>query len=203
MRAVLGVSMLIISMYCEGMRCKNRYIWAVKKFATIFFVLFYLWYQMGFFVHFQIERQAIAHSLKKHLKKSILSNDRIRLDFTTEELSELTWHKSHEFEWKGQFYDVLQRKAKEGISTFYCISDTQETALFEQLNEYVAYNQGDESSESGSKTHMKQLQSPIVFLPNSLYPNPNDHFLEEKKDNFRYLDQLSSGFDRERVQPPC
>ena len=76
------------------------------------------------------------HKVKREIKNSLAELNRdqlILLSFSKSELVKLKWKHSHEFEYKGKMYDIVERYKTEEGSSFLCWLDKEETDLNNKL----------------------------------------------------------------------
>ena len=106
----------------------------------VFFILF-TWQLVGFLLFFEYNHYHIKKEIKGLLKRGVPDNELVDFHFTTDQINQLTWIKSNEFEWKGHLFDVVEKKVDaNGKVQLKCISDTQEKVLFKDLNKSIADN---------------------------------------------------------------
>ena len=111
----------------------------MKSFVSILFVSFLVWNYVGFFTYFHFEKQAAQKNFKRKLKLTVPKGDLKTFQFSPKEASQLNWHKMNEFEYQESMYDIVYSDTLEnGDFIFTCISDLQETILFEKLGQFVA-----------------------------------------------------------------
>ena len=130
------------------------------------FVLFFLfiWLIAGQVIVFQLEYAQIKHKVKQMLKGTIPENQLVNFRFNKSELQKLKWIKSNEFKFQNHYFDVVKReKLSNGSVLFKCISDTQETKLFQKLNQTVAIKLAN-TEDSPFSIWLKLLKFPLLPL---------------------------------------
>jgi hypothetical protein len=101
---------------------------------------------------------------KREMKKILLTASKqsmIHFSFSPTELAKLNWENSHEFFFRGEMYDVLEKKECGGRVVISCISDRKEKALVEAYLET-----GKESPHRSTTTILKLLTAD--YLPTCL-----------------------------------
>lgn len=63
---------------------------------------------------------------------------------TAEEAQQLNWDNDNEFSYKGQMYDVIEKKVQDGVLLIKCISDKNETAL---LDNYLSNQRNNSNNQ--------------------------------------------------------
>jgi hypothetical protein len=163
----------------------------------------YLWYQMGFFIHFQHEKYLIGKEIKGLIKKSVPKNKLFKFTFTKEQKAQLIWHKPKEFELNGHFYDIVYSQKDElGNDVYECISDDQETVLFQKLDDYIAKNLGEEGDTGKSKSYMKCLQTPVEQIESHKLISYSSSVASAEKAHFKYIESFSNEHLLKLIQPP-
>lgn len=114
------------------------------------------------FIHIELEHASIRKEIKHRIKKNTSQDDLIVFRFSTDESNQLTWMKSNEFKYKGQFYDVVNRLEIDANHVEYqCVSDEQETQLFAQLEDLVDKRYSNSGKEK-SGTFIKVMSTPFL-----------------------------------------
>ena len=113
--------------------------------------------------------------MKAFLRDQENHKDVVELSFSKKEAEQLEWEEEMEFNYKGEMYDVVEKKVEGNRVTVRCIPDTKEDAL---LLDYQK-NTGRHSSNS----FIGQLiTAPFILPPSNLLAPPscvlNDAFLE-------------------------
>lgn len=95
---------------------------------------------VGFTVFFSIEKAKIRKHLKVVLKEGVPKEKLHIFIFSEKELSKLVFTKPNEFKIKEEFYDIVRRKKTSNhCIELQCVSDKQETNLFQKLSFLVDY----------------------------------------------------------------
>jgi hypothetical protein len=141
----------------------------VRKLISFSLLFLFLWQIGGYVIEFQLESSRIRKEIKKLTKEAVPRNQLINFQFTQKEINSLIWVKSHEFRKEGHFYDVVWKKVLgNGKIEFQCVSDDQETLLFEKLDEYVSANLVNSDPDKPLKNWSKLFFG--NYLPNDSFP---------------------------------
>ncbi|GIV35202.1 MAG: hypothetical protein KatS3mg031_2737 [Chitinophagales bacterium] len=86
----------------------------------------------------QIEKYRVKENIKYQLLKGIEREQLVLLKFTSDEAARmLHWEHDYEFEYNGNWYDVVDRIDSAGVILFYCWPDYKETIIRRQLTELI------------------------------------------------------------------
>ncbi|MEI8117286.1 MAG: hypothetical protein WCH03_07085 [Flavobacteriia bacterium] len=106
----------------------------------------------------------IQKEVKHAIKHAVPEAKLIRFHFTFHETQQLTWVKSHEFILNGHYYDVIHKAKDKNGYFFKCISDDQETALFQQLKSMTSFNLSHSGKDQPVNVWFKFLSEPMEVL---------------------------------------
>ncbi len=164
----------------------------MRKLISFGLLFLFLWQIGGYLIEFQCETSRIRKEIKKLTKEAVPRNQLVHFRFSQEEINALTWVKIHEFRLKGHFYDVVWRKKLEnGKIELQCVSDDQETVLFEKLDQYVSANLANQNPDKPLKNWSKIFFG--NYLPCETFPNAiwEDYFVDIKESDFLYRSSFS------------
>ena len=164
----------------------------MRKLISFGLLFLFLWQIGGYLIEFQFESTRIRKEIKKLTKEAVPRNQLVHFRFTQNEINSLTWVKSHEFRKDGHFYDVVWKKNLGNEKyELQCISDDQETQLFEKLDQYVSSNIANPNPSKPIKNWSKLFFG--NYLPNEPIPNPQLQkvFSEQKYNHFYYQSSVS------------
>lgn len=104
---------------------------------------------------------------------------------------EIEYTEEDEIRYKGNMYDVVEKKESDGFVYFYCMSDSLDERLYEELNNCVDANTIDSSPESSHHQNDQQLLKNIVkdyFVAYSknTYTIKGKHFFPDHQEH-RYI----------------
>lgn len=112
----------------------------------------------------QYEKMLVRKAVKQQLLAGMESSDLVLLKFTqTEAQSSLRWEKAHEFEYRGQMYDIVRSETRGDTIYYHCYWDHAESKLNQQIKKLVA--QGLEKDPVNQENQLKLIQ-----LYKSLFP---------------------------------
>lgn len=133
---------------------------------------------LGFFTYFEWNRMVIQKEVKHAIKHAVPEAKLIRFHFTFHETQQLTWVKSHEFILNGHYYDVIHKAKDKNGYFFKCISDDQETALFQQLKSMTSFNISHSGENQPVNVWFRFISEPMEILSLSMFEWP--HFEGQK-----------------------
>jgi len=155
-------------------------------------LLLFLWQIGGYLIEFQFESSRIRKELKKLTKEAVPLDQLVNFVFSTKEIQSLTWTKKNEFKYRGHFYDVVWRKKLEnGKIEVQCVSDDQETVLFEKLDQYVSVNLANQNPDKPLKNWSKIFFGNYLPCETTPYAIWEDKFIDLKESNFLYRSSFS------------
>lgn len=107
--------------------------------------------------------------------KAFLKNQKsheyvVQLSFKASELKQLYWEDEKEFRFKGEMYDVIEKRTEGSLVIIRCIADKKETAL---LNEYQKQHKG-----NSSQSTIVQLITTQFVLPADCCLKPTETQVE-------------------------
>lgn len=127
------------------------------------FLILFNWQLVGFLLFFEWNHYHVKKEIKSYIKRGVPEEDLVEFHFSTHQLNQLTWIKSHEFEWQGHLFDVIdKRKEKNGKVLLKCISDTQEKVLFKTLDKSIANHLNGKGTTSPVAKVFKLLSLPLI-----------------------------------------
>lgn len=108
----------------------------MKKLLSIVLLAVLLYHIGGIFVVFKFQQNAIRKEIKTAIKQGVPKEELHLLTFTAANYQELEWHNHKEFRYRGVMYDIVRKTINHTTSvTFECVSDTDETELFKDLDQ--------------------------------------------------------------------
>ncbi len=175
----------------------------MRKLISFGLLFLFLWQIGGYLIEFQLESTRIRKEIKKLTKEAVPKNQLVYFQFTVKEIKGLTWVKSHEFRKDGHFYDVVWKKdLGNGLIEFQCISDNQETQLFEKLDQYVSANLANSNPDKPLKNWSKFFFE--NYISNETLPKPiwKKSFSNKLTSNFMYKISISERHIFIETPPP-
>ncbi|HYC27338.1 MAG TPA: hypothetical protein VEB42_00965 [Chitinophagaceae bacterium] len=167
----------------------------MKKLVAISLLLIVFFNQLGYyFIHSLQQYQA-----RQEIKRTLLANlPESELEVISAPAEKLQWEEDgKEFYYHGQMYDVVSMKVLHGKTFYYCINDTKEKQLLDQLVRVVR-----SSNEEGKSTSAKNIIKYMVIdseLPDTGIPLV---CLTSKPEYTTFTSQLASSDHEVIPQPP-
>jgi hypothetical protein len=112
---------------------------------------------LGYHLVFHVQLSAVKSEMKAFLLNQEGHKDVIELSFTTEASKQLEWENETEFGYKGEMYDVIEKKTEGNKILLRCIADTKETALLQEYQKNTRQN--------SSNSFIAQLMTAQFILP--------------------------------------
>jgi hypothetical protein len=160
----------------------------------------FLWLIAGQVIVFNFEHSQIKHKVKQMLKGTIPETQLVIFNFGQNELSKLDWIKSNEFKFQNHYFDVVKKEIlSDGSVRFKCISDKQETKLFQKLNQTIAIKLANTEDRPFS-IWLKLLKFPYLQMDEVTLVNLKSIQLKSDVFNYQFNCKLFS-FSPE-VPPP-
>lgn len=123
------------------------------------------------------------------------------LKFTKNQLeNELRWEHSKEFEYKGQMYDVAQKKQKGDTTYLYVYWDKMETLVNQKLKKLIALGMGGEADSQDDAQLIVSLFKAVYTCPDHFNPAPPS-FPDYKLDFF-YIEAYDFVWHTTDAPPP-
>lgn len=164
----------------------------MRKLISFGLLFIFLWQIGGYLIEFQLESTKIRREIKKLTKEAVPKDQLVYFIFSSKEIEKLTWTKKNEFKINGHFYDVVWRiKLENGKIEFQCVSDDQETVLFEKLDQFVSANLVNQNPDKPLKNWSKIFFG--NYLPTETIPKAiwNDSFVVNQDCHFFYHGSFS------------
>lgn len=79
--------------------------------------------------------------------------------------NDFKWHEEHEFQYRGQMYDIIRKEVHGDQVWYYCYWDKAETELINNLSEYVSNYLQQKPEEAKTKSYLKIIIEKIFLLP--------------------------------------
>jgi hypothetical protein len=143
--------------------------------------------------------------VRQEVKEKIISGldkkDLVLLTFAYEEIeTELSWHHSREFEYRGEMYDIVEVVQNEKSVSYWCWHDRKEKSIDEKLQKLVAKAlMNDPQNKENQKriTNFLNLQ----FLPCGDGWHSIEHF-QIRSSTTKYFSYYASVFITPPSPPP-
>lgn len=135
----------------------------VRKLISYLLFGLMTWQIIGFVGYFEFSHFKLKKEIKSLLKKGVPKDELVQFTFSESEIANLTWLKKNEFQFQDSLYDVVYKtKHLNGLTTFQCISDSQEKVLFAKLGQTVSNNMGDDDHQTPVSNWFKLIKLPYL-----------------------------------------
>lgn len=105
---------------------------ACKKIFILTMLMVFLFNIMGYYILFEVRKQIVRAEMERLTSRSDCKVTILRIADPGHDPAFKRIHKK-EFLYRGQLYDIVLEKSDAGGTTFYCIHDTKEDALYKAL----------------------------------------------------------------------
>lgn len=160
------------------------YFKSLKKTLAILTLFLFAFNAGGYLFVFKIKQYQLKKEIKQQIKAGISEEVLTLITLDSETSSTIVWKDEHEFILKGQMYDVVRKGTdNKGNALLYCITDTQETLLFAELN-----NLANKKQSEKTKSAYKQIVNLIAL--ETVLPDYKLTCCQEKREirpRYRYI----------------
>ena len=108
----------------------------------------------GVYLYWRAEIQHIRESVKKRLLENFNESDLFCLRLATKDAARLRWKDAEEFEYQGQWYDVVKSAVGADSLYYWCLHDQKETEFRQKLRQTVAFILQHDASHRQSQTQL-------------------------------------------------
>lgn len=116
------------------------------------------------YVILQNQKKQVRREVKKQLIEEVGKEQLVLLVFSEkDQLTQLKWEHSKEFEYKGQMYDVVDKKIKGDTTFYWCWWDHAETHLNKQLKALVVNVWDNHPKNQENKNRLENLFKHLYF----------------------------------------
>jgi hypothetical protein len=116
----------------------------MKKLIVIFLLVCFLLNITGYHIIFYLRQQEIKAEMRTAIRVQTCSGDETDFVFLLSDkqsMKQLDWEGDDEFSYKGEMYDVIEKKITDGKLIIRSIADKQETALLNKANDHWDQNE--------------------------------------------------------------
>lgn len=143
------------------------------------------------FIYLQLQKKEIKGQVKEKILAGIDKQELHLLKFTQSQIKEeLRWEHSREFEYRGEMYDVVEKKVLGDTTYFWCWWDYEETTLNKNLRHMLAKVLGRNPNRKEKKEQLQDFFKKLFYAP-QIESLSNQKAPETK---LRALDHQSSPF---------
>lgn len=132
-----------------------------------------------------IQKKQVKREVKWKIIEGLQKEELVLIKITAEEeKEELHWEHSKEFEYKGEMYDVVEKKHFGDSSYYWCWWDHKETALNKKLSSLVDSFLGNSQQRDKNKEKVIDFYSSLFFEYPLKQPHPNVEFVQKTETNY-------------------
>lgn len=151
---------------------------------------------LPFWAYFSMLKFEI-HQVKEKVEKEIMAqmekDDLQMLAFTKEEAEQdLYWEHSKEFEYRGEMYDIVDKKITEDSVYYWCWWDKEETVLVQKLYSLMRNRLSHDSKHQNKKSQLYQILDSIFLEKKQWNHTPEyvtiTHCFYYQKEYFKFQD---------------
>lgn len=125
-------------------------------------VAVFFFHAAGYFMFFTSQRYFIREEIKSRIQNNLPEAEMTKWVFKagSDELKKIYWYDKNEFRYRGKMYDIVRQEINiNGEIIYYCINDSQEEALFENLDQLV-----ENEIHQQNQNHQKVKVKPVIDL---------------------------------------
>ncbi len=126
----------------------------------------------------QYQKKQIRREVKSLILKGVDKSELVLLKFSRETHESLRWEKDHEFEYKDEMYDVVEKEVRSDSIFYWCWWDKEETDLNKKRNDYTAQILGKDQQRNQKQEQLFQFFKQLYFAKTLVVNYP-----ENLKDN--------------------
>ncbi|MBE9467685.1 MAG: hypothetical protein IMY72_05100 [Bacteroidetes bacterium] len=138
-----------------------------KKIVAILLLIFFVYNYVGFFSLFLFNQYKIKKEVKHQIKQQVPVNELVllKIPFELEKTRNLIFQRIHkgEFRYKGKMYDIVKSNVKNDTTFYYCINDTKEEKLFEDLDKHIEDYINTNKTKNHNKIKIKKTITNYFF----------------------------------------
>ena len=136
----------------------------MRKITAIALLITLVFVTIGYHFAFRIHLNQVKAEIKRNLRRSGNRRDVVTLTFTHPQAQQLEWEEDHEFRWKGEMYDVIEKRTEGNTVSITCVPDKKEKQLLEIYQNNVEKNQGWGKTSLAKLMSARYLKPAIVVL---------------------------------------
>jgi len=109
---------------------------------------------------------SIREGVEEKLEKEYEDEEtliRVPLEWADNPPEEFKWHDDHEFQYRGEMYDIIRKEVHDDEMWYYCHHDRAETELLNKLSAYVSNYLQQDPKERQNKLLLKILWDKTFF----------------------------------------
>lgn len=136
----------------------------MKKTAVFTLLAIFMFNTVGYYIVFKVNQSEAKNEIKSKIKLGSPVQELIAIKLDNCKIESIQWvEKNKEFYYDNELYDIVRTdETSPTETTFYCISDEKEEALFCNLDEYVKTYITNNANKSNSTS--KKLSNHVVKI---------------------------------------
>jgi hypothetical protein len=108
---------------------------ALKKYLSVFLLLFFLFNIGGHYLWFSILKSNIQKEIRREIRQGLSEKDLTLIAVPFNDESGICWIKpGKEFTYRGKMYDVVKTRISDSRKFYYCIDDIKEKKLIDDFS---------------------------------------------------------------------
>ncbi len=110
----------------------------MKKIITLLLLSLFTFHILGVYVSFEIKEHYIKKDIKRRIKQGVPEGELAQIIYKPSNKNQFDWKHEAEFRYNGTMYDIVRRETlNDSTQIFYCVNDSQETILFQDLEKQL------------------------------------------------------------------
>ena len=110
------------------------------------------------------QQKQVRREVKQKLIAGINKDELILLTFRESDLNtKLTWKHSREFQFQGEFYDIVEKQIQGDSISYWCWWDNEETQLSRKLDHLMAMHWNQNQNHKQDKEQIQQFYKNLYF----------------------------------------
>lgn len=149
------------------------------------------------FLYIEISKEIVREEVRSNLQFD--TDQLVKISFTSNQIEEIYWEASDEFEFHNKVYDVVKQEKNGDETIFWCWMDIEETELNNKLSQLLSFKLNNHQPINEQKEVFNQ------FIKNLFYQNNKELatlMIAENDLNFGYLEILKSTYIDTACPPP-
>lgn len=153
----------------------------MRKIVSIVFLACLIAPFLGSYIWVQIKRSQIRKEVKWKMIAGIDKKELVFMKFSIKDSQEkLNWKHSKEFEYKGEWYDIVDQEIVGDSIQYHLWWDHEETKLSLQLKELIAYTVNQNPLTKDTKNKVTNLLKSLFIEDKSCNNESNQNTLEQR-----------------------
>lgn len=155
----------------------------------------------GFYAYLSYQKEDIRENIEQKIIKNLHKSELNLIIANEKNLKKLNWEREgKEFEFEGDFFDIVFTEIKSGITYYYCFKDKDEKILEAKINQLLQ-NQDDGLPQNQDKTILQLLLELFTVYPINVF-HFNYFSIKNLSDFPKYTFPFSSEYVLKLKHPP-